>query len=266
MINYIKTVFTKPKEIYTARNMKNSHYFLLVLLTGLSLTLLSIFEILPVATQLSEDYEEVRASVPEFELVNGELESVTDSYAYQTNSILFYFDSEDKIDTESIDLNMPTQTAPISFGLLKDQIYFNAAGTSYSFMYNNFENLTAEDLKTLINNVGSFTTEMYIILILILIGLNLFLYVTQLIPITLFANLISVFRRTRLTFFQNAKISLLASMGPFILMAILNAFQLQIHYQFEIILAASILLFYISITEMKNRIQKQKDTDNHSDL
>lgn len=266
MINYIKTVFTKPKEIYTARNMKNSHYFLLVLLTGLSLTLLSIFEILPVATQLSEDYEEVRASVPEFELVNGELESVTDSYAYQTNSILFYFDSEDKIDTESIDLNMPTQTAPISFGLLKDQIYFNAAGTSYSFMYNNFENLTAEDLKTLINNVGSFTTEMYIILILILIGLNLFLYVTQLIPITLFANLISVFRRTRLTFFQNAKISLLASMGPFILMAILNAFQLQIHYQFEINLAASILLFYISITEMKNRIQKQKDTDNHSDV
>ena len=89
---------------------------------------------------------------------------------------------------------------------------------------------------------------------------------TQLIPITLFANLISVFRRTRLTFFQNAKISLLASMGPFILMAILNAFQLQIHYQFEIILAASILLFYISITEMKNRIQKQKDTDNHSDV
>lgn len=266
MINYIKTVFTKPKEIYTARNMKNAHYFLFILITGLILTLLSIFEILPVATQLSEDYEEVRASVPEFELVNGELESETDSYAYQTNSILFYFDSEDKINTESIDLNMPTQTAPISFGLLKDQIYFNAAGTSYSFRYNNFENLTAEDLKTLINNVGSFTTEMYIILILILIGLNLFLYVTQLIPITLFANLISVFRRTRLTFFQNAKISLLASMGPFILMAILNAFQFQIQFQFEIILAASILLFYMSITEMKNRIRKQRDTDNQSDM
>lgn len=266
MINYIKTIFTKPKEIYTARNMKNSHYFLLILITSLSLTLLSIFEIFPVATQLSEDYEEVRASIPEFELVNGELESETDSYAYQTNSVLFYFDSEDKIDPESIDLNMRTQTAPISFGLLKDQIYFNAVGTSYSFMYHNFENLTSEDLKTLINNVGTFTTEMYIILILILVGLNLFLYMTQLIPITMFANLISVFRRTGLTFFQNARISLLASIGPSILMGILNAFQLQIHFQFEIILVASILLFYVSITEMKNRIQKQKDTDHHSDV
>ena len=59
MFTYIKTVFTKPKEIYTARNMKNSHYFSLILLTGLILTFLSIFEMFPIANQFSDDYEEL---------------------------------------------------------------------------------------------------------------------------------------------------------------------------------------------------------------
>lgn len=259
MISYIKTVFTKPKEIYTARNMKNSHYFLLVLIIGIALTLLSTFEIIPIATQFSDDFEEVKESIPEFNLVDGELESDTDSFIYQTNSIVFYFDSEDKMDTETIDSNMNIHTAPISLGLLNDRVYFNAVGTSYSFIYADFPNLTAAELNTLIQEMGNFSTGMYFILILVLFLLNMFLYITQLIPITLFANIISVFRRTRLNFFQNAKIALLASMGPFLIMYILNAFQLQIYSQFEIILVTSLILFYMSITEMKKRIRKNTE-------
>ena len=259
MISYLKTVFTKPKEIYTAKNMKNSHYFLLVFITGIALTLLSTFEIIPIATQFSDDFEEVKESIPEFDLVEGELVSSTDSFIYQTNSIVFYFDSEDKMDTETIDSNMNMHSAPISLGLLNNQIYFNAVGTSYSFVYENFPNLTAEELSSLIHEMGNFSTGMYFILILVLFILNMFIYITQLIPITLFANIISVFRRTRLIFFQNAKISLLASIGPFLMMYILNAFQLQIYYQFEIILVTSLILFYMSITEMKKRLQQNSE-------
>lgn len=254
-------MFTKPKEIYTARNMKNSHYFLLILITGFVLTFLSIFEILPIAHQFSDDYEEIYASIPDFELVNGKLESETGSYIYQTNSIMFYFDSEDRITIDKIESNKPTQSAPISIGILKDQIYFNAADTNYSFAYNNFENLTSESFMDLLENIGSFSISMYLLLIVILFALNLFIYLTQLIPITLFANLISVYRKTRMSFLQNAKIALFASIVPFILMAILNALQFQIYYQFEIILFASLSLFYMSITELKKRIATQKNDD-----
>lgn len=261
MINYIKTIFTKPKEIYTARNMKNSHYFLLLLATGFILTFLSIFEILPVAHQFSDDYEEIYSSIPDFDLVDGKLESETESYIYQTNSIMFYFDSEDRITIDKIESDRPVQAAPISIGILKNQIYFNAAGTSYSFVYDNFEKLTSKDLMELMKNIGNFSIGMYLLLIVILFVVNLFIYLTELIPITLFANLISVYRKTRMSFVQNAKIALLASMGPFILMAILNAFQLQIDYQFEIILFTSLILFYMSITELKKRMGTQKNTD-----
>src|SRR5699024_7379966 len=83
-------------------------------------------------------------------------------------------------------------------------------------------------------------------------------YIIQLIPISLFANLLSIVQKTHMTFFQNAKIALLASMGPFILIAILSAFQIQVAYQYEITLFSSLFLFYISITKMKKRIDKQK--------
>src|SRR5699024_2980183 len=211
MIYYIKTIFTKPKEIYTARNMKNSHYFLLLLATCFILTFLSIFEILPVAHQFSDDYEEIYSSIPDLDFVDGKLESETESYIYQSNSIMFYFDSEDRITIDKIESDRPVQSAPISIGILKNQIYLNAAinnnyfyvnaaGTSYSFVYDNFEKLTSKDLMELIKNIGNFSIGMYLLLIVILFVVNLFIYLTELIPITLFANLISVYRKTRMSF------------------------------------------------------------------
>lgn len=263
MINYIKKVFTKPKEIYIARNMKSSHYFLIILLTSLALTILSIFEVLPVANQFSDDYGEIKESVPPFELVDGKLESSQESYVYQTNSVLFYFDSENKITTETIDQNARLHSAPISIGMLKDKIYFNITGTNYSFVYSNFSNLTGEDLVNLFNSIGDFSLGMYFLLIISLIILNLFLFITQLIPITLFANLISVYRKTSLNFFQNAKITLLASIIPFLSMYVVNAFPINITNQFEIILITSLVIFYMSISEMKNRMLKQEDSSSN---
>lgn len=261
MLNYIKTVFTKPKEIYTARNMKNANYFLLILITSLILTFLSIFELFPIANQFSDDFEEINSSIPDFELVDGKLESDTGSYIYQTNSMMFYFDSEDRIAIGDIELNIPTQAAPISIGLLKDKVYLNAAGTKYSFSYTDFKNLDAQTLREAMNSMGNFTIGTYILLIIILLIANLLLYLIQLLSISLFANLISIARRTQMTFIQNAKIALLASMGPFILMAILNALHFQISYQYEIILLSSLIFFYMSITEMRKRMDKQKKSD-----
>lgn len=265
MIKYLNKVFTNPKEIYIARNMKGKHYVSILLLVGLALTALSIFDVVPVATQFSDDYDEVRSAIPAFEINDGTLNSEEQSFAYQTNSVLFYFDSEDKITTDTIDQNAKLHSAPISIGMLKEQIYFNVSDTSYSFVYSNFDNLSAQDLSDLFNNVGNFSTGMYILLILLLIGLNLFFYITQLIPITIFANLISVYRRTRLNFLQNAKITLLASIIPFLLMQIVNALNLNINNQFEIIFITSLVIFYMSITEMMKRmVKKDKSTNEES--
>lgn len=257
MIDYIKTVFTKPKEIYTARNMKASRYFLMILLMTITLTLISVFEVLPVFNQISDDYDEIRDFLPAYEVVGKQLESEEESYVYQTDSIVFYFDPENKMSTDIVDRNMTSQRAPISIALLDDQLYFNILNNSQSFNYERFS-ITANDIDNIFASISSFSFSTIIILVLVLFLLNLFLYVSQLIPITVFANLISVFRRSRLRFFQNAKIALLASVIPFILMYVLNALQIMIPYQFEIIFTTSLIIFYISITEFKNRIQLQK--------
>ena len=41
---YIKQAMTRPKEIYVGRNMKNSHFFSIILLLAAALTFLSLFE------------------------------------------------------------------------------------------------------------------------------------------------------------------------------------------------------------------------------
>lgn len=262
MINYIKTVFTKPKEIYTGRNMKNSHFFLLLLLLTLVLTFLSIFEFLPIARNMHSDLTEIKDSIPEFELVENNLDSEDESYIYQTDNMIFYFDPQDKITTDTIDSNANTVTAPVSIGILDDQMYLNVIGQDYSLQYSNLDNFTTKDLENLIYDFGSVSTSLILLFLLFLLIFNFILFVSYFFPIALFANIISIYRRTRLRFFQSAKISLLAMIGPTLIVYIINAFLFPVRFQFEIIMGAALVIYYMSITEMKYRIEQQTDQEN----
>lgn len=257
MLTYIKTVFTKPKEIYIGRNMKRSHFLLFILLMAGILSIMSIFESMPAFNQLTDDYQEIRTSIPEFNLDNNQLESEEKTYVYQTPSLVFYFDPDGEIETDTIDRNMNTQSAPISIALLDQKMYFNFLGIGYPFPYSDYESLTSENILDALDSMGNYSLTTYLAFIVILLLMNIFLYLSQLLPITLFAHLISTFRRTGLRFMQNAKIAVLASIIPFLLVGLVNIFGIYIDIQFEITFVMSLFIFYISITELKNRIQKQ---------
>ena len=258
MLIYIKQLFKKPTEIYTARNMKNKDYFLLILSMGFLLTFISIFDVRKEFKLLSEDYQEIQASIPDYELVNNQLESDKESYIYETDSLVFYFDPQDKIDTDLIDKNMNKQQAPISVALQKDEIYLNVLGQNRSLKYSEFD-LTSQDLRGIIN-LDNFSSPLYFVIVLfVLFIFNLFLYLTQLFSISIFANLISFIQHSKLRLVQNAKIATVASIVPFLIMALLNAFNFSIAYQFEITTAATLILFYMSIAEFKKRLEKNKE-------
>ena len=261
MINYVKTAFVKPKEIYTGRNMKNSHFFLLFLLMSIVVTFLSLFEFLPLGQNILNDFNEVKESIPEFELADNKLESDANSYIYQTDSLILYFDSEDQIDTETINRNMNATSVPLSVGLLHDEIYLNMIGQDYSIQYSSLDHFTTEDLKNIIYSVGDVSPGMIIFFVFFLLIFNLFLFVFQFFPLALFANLISVYRRTTLRFGQSAKIALLATLVPTLTVSLINAFISPITFQFEVIFGASLVFYYMSITEMKKRIEKQNKND-----
>lgn len=253
MLNYIKKLLKKPTEIYTTRNMKTKNYFFIVLLMGISLTFLSAFGVKKEVNKISKDYQEIQASIPDYELIDDKLQSDQESYIYQTDSLVFYFDPQDEIDTQLIDQNMEKQQPPISAALQKEYIYLNVLGQSRSLKYSDFD-LTTQDLKSLLN-VNTFSSPLYFsIILLVLLVFNLFLYASQLLFITIFANLISFIQNSKLSFFQNAKITIVASIVPFIIMGLLNTFNLSITYQFEITAMATLILFSKSISEFKNSL------------
>lgn len=256
MTHYIKTLFIKPKEIYTGRNMKNSHFFSLLFLLTLLLTILSIFEFIPLLNTINEDITEVKDSIPAFELVSDELESDAESYVYQTDTLFLYFDPEDKMTSETIDRNMASVSVPLSVGIMNDHLYLNIVGQNLSLRYADFDNFTTTDLETLIATLGQFSTPMALMFVVLLFLFTFILFLMQFFPITLFANIISVYRRTGLRFFQSAKIALLATIGPIVILYTINAFIFPVRFQFELLLIASLTLYYISITEMKKRIDR----------
>lgn len=258
MLKYVRKLFTKPTEIYTARNMKTKDYIRFILLMGVVLTFLSFFDLKNEFNLLSEDFQEIQKSIPDYNLVNDKLESDQESFIYQTDSLVFYFDPDNKIDTDLINKNMEKQSAPISAALQKEKVYLNILGEDRSLEYSELD-LSSQDLQSIIS-AENFSNPLYFIIILSIFFLfNLFLYLTQLLSISIFANLISSLRRSRLSLFQNAKIALIASIVPSIIIEALNSFNLTINYQFEIIMLASLTLFYMTISEFKKRLKKQKN-------
>lgn len=265
MIHYIKTIFTKPKEIYTGRNMKNSHFFSFLFLLTLLLTVLSIFEFIPLVNTMNEDITEVKDSIPTFELVSDELESDSESYVYQTDTLFLYFDPEDKMTSDTIDRNMASLPVPLSVGIMNDHLYLNIVGQNLSLRYADFDNFTTADLESLIATLGQFSTPMVLMFVALLFLFTFILFLMQFFPITLFANIISVYRRTGLRFFQSAKIALLATIGPILVLYTINTFVFPVRFQFELLLVASLTLYYMSITEMKKRIDHTNETESNQE-
>jgi hypothetical protein len=254
MLPYIKTAFQRPKEIYIGRNMKRSHYFSLVSIMVLVLTLLSFFEFVPPFIEFQNDLTEIKAAIPDFELHDNTLVSNEDSFVYMTDSIAFYFDPEDRMTSQLIDSEMATHSAPVSIGILDKELYFNFMGVERSFFYSESNALDTQLLDSLIDTFGTLSINTILLFLFFLLIFNSIVYITQLLTITLFSNIIRFSHPGYLNFIQTAKVTLLASFIPFVTTYALNAFQFRVPYQVELILISTLVIFYMSLKEMKNRL------------
>lgn len=261
MISYIKTAITKPKEIYIGRNMKNSHFFSILLSLVIALTFFSLFEFYPTFREINKDITEVKQAIPEFALENNKLESDSESFIYQTDTLFLYFDPENQMSTEMIDRNMRTLPVPISIGLLHEEFSLNVAGQHFSLRYAELTDFTTKDLKLLIDRFGEFSPSFLLVLVLFLFIFNFFLFLVQFFPIVLFANIISVYRRSGFRFYQTVKVALLATILPIMTLYVVNAFLFNVYFQFELLIGFAVLIYSLTISEMKERIQKQRHID-----
>src|SRR5699024_5905402 len=146
------------------------------------------------------------------------------SFDYQTDTLLFYFDPEDKINTETIVRNMNSGSIPVSVGLLKDELVLAVLTQNFAMAYDSISNFTTDDLLEMIESFGEFSPLFLLFLFVFLIVYNLMMYIIQFFPIVLFSNIVSVYRRTGLRFLQTAKVALLATILPSLGLYIVNAF------------------------------------------
>ena len=259
MIYYIKQALTNPKEIYVGRNMKNSHFLSIILLLATTLTFISFFDFFPILRTMSEDITEVKQAIPDFTLENNQLESSSESFIYQTDTMLFYFDPDEKISNNTIIRNTKSVSVPVSVGLLKDELVLDVVSQNFSLEYARLANFTTDELKDLIENFGQISPPLLIFLFLFLIIYNLIMYIVQFFPIVLFSNIISVYRRTGLRFSQTTKIALLATILPILGIYIVNTLLFNVYYQLEILIVSSVFLYYLSMSEVKTRMQNPSD-------
>lgn len=262
MIPYIKTAFTNPKEIYIGRNMKWKHFFSIALLATGLLTFISLFQYIPMLNTISDDFNDIKESIPAFKLENNEITSANESYIYQTDSMMFYFDPDNKMDIDTIDRNANRTKAPVSTALLKDGLYMNFIGRSYYLSYSDVDNLTTNDLQILVSSFGNLSNMTIAIFILVVFIMQFFLFIYELIPLTLMASIITAFSRLRLTLFQHCKIVLLAVIPTTLLVNFIHAVIFPLNFHFEIILVMSLLTYYISISDMKKKLLQNKDLEN----
>lgn len=261
MIPYIKTAFTNPKEIYIGRNMKWRDFFSIVFLATALLTIISLFQYIPMLNGISDDFNEIKESIPAFELKENEITSESTSYIYQTESMMFYFDPENKIDMDTIDRNANRVNAPVSTALLNDGLYLNFIGRSFYLAYSDIDNLTTNDLQTLVSTFGNLSNTTILAFILVVFIMQFFLFIYELIPLTLMASIVSAFSRLRLTLFQNYKIVLLAVIPVILLVNLIHVLIYPLNFHFEIILVMTLLTYYMSISDMKKKLLQNRKLD-----
>lgn len=258
LTTYIKSALFNPKNIYQAKNMnkrQSIRYFLFIVLI-IFVSLLGM--IFPVFTQLSDDSQEIAEQIPEFTVENGQLETSGDSYIHLTNSFTFFFDPDDEISQRTIEQNINLQSSPIALGILTDEIYFNFNGDEQSISYEQFGDFDDNLVRELFNQFSNFSIVTILIVVAILFLLTAFVFLWEFIPIVIFAYMIALFARERIRFLDTAKITAVATTLPTLLFSIINLFGVIIPFQYELRFIFTLILFGVTLHEMKKQKTKKE--------
>ncbi len=245
----LKEAIRNPLKSIQARELKRSQAWLYFLFLSLVLVVPLMIESFSVINDLEEDGQEIAASIPDFTIENGEIQSDAklDSYVYQTDSLLFFFDPNGLMETETIDANLETMGQYVGVGLMQDQIYINVVSTPLTFSYDNIDDTDANFFREMFTAFGSTDLVLYLFMtvsVFIFISLNFGL---ELLLMTLFANIFLIVRRIQWPFLQTFKVVMVASTLPTILFSVLNSFGVYSSIQFEAKVFITVFIFLLSL-------------------
>lgn len=255
MLNYLKTGLTKPKNSYVGLNMNRKQslgYYLILILIMFIPLFQSVF---PLFTQLNDDSAEIASNIPNFTVEGNSLESDSESYIHVTDTFTFFFDPHDSITEDLIsEENIDMDSGPVGIALMKDNLSININGSSQSIPYEQLGSFDQAFIQDIFYQISDSSFIAILIFSVILFLSLILIYLFEFLPIAIFAYAFSMFSKLQLTFGKTVKIVLLASTLPVVIFSILNLFGIITAFDFELRMIFTLILFYLSISELKNNI------------
>lgn len=248
MIDLIKNSFTAPSKLSPAKKLPGRKVFLYLLLLAAIVVLPIFVESQRALSSMRNDAEDIAESIPDFEVVNGEMtmEEETDSFVYQSNTFLFFFDPHGEMTTDTITANTQNLGVPIGIGVMSDVFYLSLLTYEVSLPYSQLEGFSGNNLRLILTQVGTMNIWSALMALVILLIGGLFNVLFELLIYTLFASLISSFTRRRYRFAENWKIVMVAATAPFVVFSLLNIFRIYPFLQLEIKAVATLILYNIA--------------------
>ncbi|RHH69517.1 MULTISPECIES: DUF1189 domain-containing protein [Vagococcus] len=135
----IKASFKQPTLLLEGRNKKGFHVFLYLLLLAVILSLPVIYQATLITKTIQDDGKKIIQKLPEFSIEDNTLvtKEKNDGFIYQTNSLIFTFDPNDKRTKEEIETDAASNVLVV--GLLKKEIIMilPRVGTTTDIMEDN---------------------------------------------------------------------------------------------------------------------------------
>lgn len=258
MFNFLKIAYTQPDESYRGRNMTRKITVGLFLLLNLIATIGLVVQLAPDFQALHQDAQTISQKMPDF-TVNAEsnkIQTKAEGFAYQTDSILFFFDPDNDISEKEIKDNHKALNPQLTFTVKsnKAEILLAADLLNYTINYQDMPDFSSKLLTTIFNRLGQINALFLFIVLTIAYLITLILSLLRWLFISVFAQSIALLMKLRLKFTQTLRISLLASFIPVSLMALVTAFDVAVPFNFEMIIIFSDILIWLSLKKMKARM------------
>jgi len=249
-IQVLKTAFFHIPLIKFISKADFSKVIVILLGPTVLLAIPITLQVIDIFQDVQADSEEIAQSIPDFTIVDGQLQTVeeTEGFIYQTNSIIFTFDPQGK--RTPTDVAADVTGSRIAVGLLKEQliVYLPSSGLSVSLLDSNqldfdysepaLRNLNGAAIKDALANQSIPWLIKIVVFIVALYPTFLSAWVT-LIMGTFIATKLKLFPYT---FFENLKMLIVSAALPS-LISVLVQFILPSFDSSTFILFASLFLF-----------------------
>lgn len=222
MFKEIAQYITHPGQVSQAKDIKAWKIIIYLLILSLLFTLPILFHIFSGYHSLDSAIQDIQEKTPPFTVQDGNLlvEDPIDSFVYQTDTFLYFFDPSGEMNRQVIDENIELGIAPIAIGFLEDELYVSTPINQAGLDFDQLEGLDHTILSD--RFIGQF---------LGLLSLSLFLSVfvstsAMSLLTALFAMFIVRINQKRYSFVQIWKVVLAASFLPYLTFAVLILFQI----------------------------------------